>query len=269
MRKAAATLCLLAGMVASTACDHAHARGSADDKTVTINKTWPAAEIANIRIAEVDGSINVEAVPNTSEITLVAVAKGDLELKPEQDNQGLFETEVDGDTLRIGRREKKHKGFRVSFLWDRNETRIQYTLKVPATVTLDANTVNGRIVTRGIEGETEATSVNGTIDVEVSGENELAATTVNGRVKATFTKGFQGAKFRTVNGGVEAFLPQQASFTVDLAQVNGDFEAAFPLSIHSHPGRRRVSGEVNGGQHELKIVTVNGDVELAKLVLAK
>jgi hypothetical protein len=26
-----------------------------------------------------------------------------------------------------------------------------------------------------------------------------------------------------------------------------------------------VSGEVNGGQHELKIVTVNGDVELARL----
>jgi len=27
----------------------------------------------------------------------------------------------------------------------------------------------------------------------------------------------------------------------------GDVEAAFPLSIHSHPGSRRVSGEVNGG----------------------
>ena len=135
----------------------------------------------------------------------------------------------------------------------------------PQKVSLEANTVNGRIATRGIDGETAATSVNGTIDVEVSGNNELAATTVNGRVKARFTKSFQGAKFRTVNGGVEAFLPQQASFTVDLAQVNGDFEAAFPLSITSHPGRRRVSGEVNGGQHELKIVTVNGDVELARL----
>jgi Putative adhesin len=267
MRNAAATLCLLAGVLASAGCDHAHARSSsksAAKKTLTINKSWPAAGIQNIRVAEVDGSITVEAA-KTTEITLEAVAEGDLELKPGQENQGLFQTAVEGDTLRIGREHRENRKFRISFLWDDDDMRIRYTLKVPATVSLDMNTVNGRIATRGIEGATEATSVNGTIDVEVAGINDLEATTVNGRVKATFTKSFQGAKFRTVNGGVEAVLPQQASFTVDLAQVNGDFEASFPLSIHSHPGRRRVSGEVNGGQHELKITTVNGDVELARL----
>jgi DUF4097 and DUF4098 domain-containing protein YvlB len=109
--------------------------------------------------------------------------------------------------------------------------------------------------------------VNGAIDIETAGLNELRATTVNGAVKATFTRDFQGARFKTVNGGVEAFFPQNASFAVDLSQVNGDFEASFPLSIHSNPGSRRVSGEVNGGRHDLKIVTVNGDVELAKLKL--
>lgn len=265
MRKAAAaTLCLLAAGLLASACDHERIH-AADEKSVTITRTWPAADIANIRIAEVDGSIEVDAVA-TNEISLVAIVKGKLDedIDVAKENQGLFETGVDGDTLRIGRREKKNRKFRF-FLWDNDRVRIQYKLKVPPQISLDANTVNGRIVTRGIDGETEAVSVNGTIDVEVSGQNELAATTVNGRVKATFTKDFQGAKFRTVNGGVEAVLPKTASFTVDLAQVNGDFEAAFPLSIHSHPGRRRVSGEVNGGQHELKIVTVNGDVELARL----
>jgi len=44
--------------------------------------------------------------------------------------------------------------------------------------------------------------------------------------------------------------------------MNGDFEAAFPLNIHSHPGSRRVSGEVNGGRHDLRIVTVNGDINI-------
>jgi hypothetical protein len=47
--------------------------------------------------------------------------------------------------------------------------------------------------------------------------------------------------------------------------VNGDFEASFPLSIHSNPGSRRVSGEVNGGKYELQITTVNGDVEVQHL----
>ena len=57
---------------------------------------------------------------------------------------------------------------------------------------------------------------------------------------------------KTVNGGVTAALPPSASFTGDFSQVNGDFEAAFPLNIHSHPGSRRVSGEVNGGRYELQ-----------------
>jgi hypothetical protein len=70
-----------------------------------------------------------------------------------------------------------------------------------------------------------------------------------------------------VNGGVEALLPGSASFTCDLSQVNGDFEASFPLSIHSHPGSRRVSGQVNGGQFELQITTVNGDVEVQHIPL--
>ena len=268
MRKTAATLCLLATGLLASACDVAHGHESESEgrgaRTATITRSWPAAGIATVRVVEVDGNIFVEAA-DTAEISLVAEAKGDLELKPDAENQGLFETTLEGDTLRIGRRERQDRRFRIGFLWGRNQKRITYRLKVPAQIALDVKTVNGRINTRGIDGETEATSVNGTIDVEVSGNHELDATTVNGRVKARFTKSFQGARFKTVNGGVEASLPKQASFTVDLSQVNGDFEAAFPLSIHSHPGRRRVSGEVNGGQHELKIVTVNGDVELAQL----
>lgn len=268
MRTAAATFCLLAAGLLATGCDHAeayHAARGRNGKALTINRSWPAAEIETVRVSEVDGTIHVEAA-DTNEITLVATVKGHLdELKPSEENQGLFQTVVEGGTLRIGRRERKSRRFRVGFFWDDDRLRISYKLRVPAKISLDANTVNGRIITRGIDGQTEATSVNGTIDVEVSGRNELAATTVNGRVKARFTDSFHGARFRTVNGGVEACLPDQASFTVDLAQVNGDFEAAFPLSIYSHPGRRRVSGEVNGGQHELKIVTVNGDVELAHL----
>lgn len=266
MRKSVATLLLLSAVVVTASCDDVHARGSrrrsGAEKSLTFNKSWPATDIERLCVVEVDGTITVEAA-DTNEISLVAVATGDLQLKPEKENQGLFETSIDGDTLRIGRQQAKKKKFH--FMWDEDDLRIEYALKVPRGMELDVNTVNGRITTRGIEGETEATSVNGTIDVEVSGENELAATTVNGRVKARFFKDFTGAKFRTVNGGVEATLPQSASFNVDLAQVNGDFEAAFPLSVHSNPGRRRVSGEVNGGQHALKIITVNGDVELTKL----
>ena len=231
-------------------------------RTITINRTWPAAGIHEIRLFEVSGTVKVEAAP-VQQITLEARVRGRVKPKENVENQGLFTTEIDGDTLRISREERKRR-FRF-FFFDRDDVHIDYVLKVPPSISLNVKTVNGRIATRGVEGETAVSTVNGSIDVEVAGTEELSASTVNGRVRAKFTRSFQGAQFKSVNGGVEAFLPNNASFTVDLSQVNGDFEASFPLSIHSQPGNRRVSGEVNGGQHRLKIVTINGDVELMRL----
>ena len=80
--------------------------------------------------------------------------------------------------------------------------------------------------------------------------------------EARFLNDFHGARLGTINGRVIAVLPSNASFLGDFTQVNGDFEAAFPLNIHSHPRSRRVSGEVNGGRYSLKITTVNGDIKI-------
>lgn len=270
-RKGLSLYLLSAAILASAAgCNrHGHERSlGRNDAKVTIERSWPAAGIDRVKVLEIDGSVKVSAV-DTTEITLVARARGDLEPKQGVENQGLFETTLAGGTLRIGRPETKRE-LKIPIIFGRHDVRIDYELRVPRTVSLALNTVNGRISTRGnSEGEHELVTVNGSIDAETAGTHELSATSVNGRVRARFLQSFQGAQFRTVNGGVEASLPKSASFNVDLSQLNGDFEAAFPLSIHSNPGSRRVSGEVNGGRFELKITTVNGDVELTRLVEAK
>ena len=264
MNRSNRILYLLAVAVVATSCGregrhHSHL----GEQSVTINREWPAAGINHLRVFEVAGNVKIEAAP-VDKITLVANASGELDIKKGAENDGLFETKITDGTLSIGRH-RERKGFEIPFLFDDDDdVEIDYTLKVPPTVSLDMNTVNGRIATKGVEGETRAVTVNGSIDLENAGTHEVAAVTVNGRVRAKFTRSFQGARFKTVNGGVEASLPQSASFNVNLSQVNGDFEAAFPLNIHSNPGSRRVSGDVNGGEHELKIVTVNGDIELSR-----
>jgi DUF4097 and DUF4098 domain-containing protein YvlB len=253
---------LVVAILLSAACGR-EMRHGLNSETITINRTWPAESIRELKVTEVDGSVKITA-SKTNEIRLVAEASGrDLEPKAGAENSGLFETRLEGSTLHIGHHEEKH--FNIPFMFGRRDLRINYTLEIPATVSVDATTVNGRIAMKGIDGTTEAVSVNGSIDIETAGTNELRASTVNGHVAAKFLTSFQGARFKTVNGGVDVKLPSNASFSVDLAQINGDFEAAFPLSIHSNPGSRRVSGDVNGGAHQLKIVTVNGDVELARL----
>lgn len=225
-----------------------------------IQRQWPASAIRTVEVDGVDGSLSVEAGA-ADQVTLVAhIRSFGVEPRPREDNEGFFDTDLSGDTLRIGqRRGRVHVGFPFLF---RRKMEVDYEMRVPQTVALDLKMINGRISSRGVNGATALTTVNGPIEVETGGSNELNARTVNGSVHAKFLTDFRGARLKTVNGGVEALLPSTASFTCDLSQVNGDFEASFPLSIHSHPGSRRVSGQVNGGQFELQITTVNGDVEV-------
>jgi hypothetical protein len=229
-----------------------------------IQRQWPASAIHTVEVDGVDGSLSVEAGA-ADQVTLVAnVRSVGVEPHQGQDNQGFFDTELSGDTLHIGQQKQRvHISFPFIF---RSKLAIDYELRVPPAVALDLKMINGRIASRGVNGATELRTVNGPIEVETGGSNELTARTVNGSVHAKFLNDFRGARLKTVNGGVEAFLPPTASFTCDLSQVNGDFVASFPLSIHSNPGSRRVSGQVNGGQFELQITTVNGDVEVQHIV---
>ena len=218
-----------------------------------VQKSWPAGTIRRVEVREVDGTINIHGGA-TDKVLLNARVRTYGKAKDEP-----FRSELEGDTLVIGRRGDHH--FRIGFFgW--NEPRIDYDVTLPSNVDVALTTVNGRITTRGVAGETRAVTVNGSLDLECNGTKEVTAKSVNGRILCRFTKDFQGATFKTVNGRVVAALPPSASFYGDFKQVNGEFEAAFPLDIQSHPGSRRVSGEVNGGKYELKITTVNGDIKV-------
>lgn len=246
------TLYLLAATLLTTAC------AVGERHTVTVRREWPAAAIERLEVHGVNGDLRVEATTG-DQVTLVADVKARGVAPSEGENRGYFKSVIEGDTLRIV---QKKKTMRRIFPFGGSRIEIDYALQVPQRLALDLTTVNGRIATRGTVGETNLKSVNGTIEAEVLASDSFDAQTVNGRIRATFVNEFRGARLKTVNGGVLAVLPATASFTCDLSQVNGDFEATFPLSIHSHPGRRRVSGEVNGGRYELKITTVNGNVRV-------
>ena len=227
-------------------------------KIVHISKQWPAAGVQRVEVNEVDGTINIEAT-DSSQITMDATVRTRVPGKANEENQGFFRSEIDGDTLTIGRKEQHRWGMHWGL---HDDYFVTYNLRVPSTVSLELQTVNGKIDTRGVDGETRATTVNGVVDIVTSGTSEVEARAVNGIIRAHFVRDFHGASFKTVNGRVIATLPPTASFTGDFTQVNGDVEAAFPLNIHSHPGSRRVSGEVNGGRYSLHIVTVNGDIKV-------
>jgi hypothetical protein len=228
-----------------------------EEHTARFEKKWPATAVNHLEVREVNGTISVDG-NSPGEISMVAVvhARG-VRPNPEKEFQGYFRADLNGDSLSFTTAHEHG----MHFAWGR-DIRVYYELHVPPTVALGLRTVNGRIVTHAIAGETSASTVNGEVDLESTGSNQVSARTVNGRVQCRFLQDFHGARLGTVNGRVTAILPSSASFIGDFTQINGDFEAGFPLNIHSHPGSRRVSGDINGGLYSLKITTVNGDIKV-------
>jgi len=223
----------LAAILLATSCGSQMER-----RMVRIERQWPAQSVRRIEVREVDGTITVDAGAS-DQITLSATVRSRNRAKPSADNQGFFLSQIEGDSLVIGRR---HEHTTIIFpFWNGSDTRVDYALHVPANVEVDLHTVTGRITTHGVAGETRATTVNGVVDIETPGTAEVEAKAVNGRIEARFVNEFHGASLKTVNGGVNLVLPGSASFAGDFSQVNGDVEAAFPLNIRSHPGSRRVS----------------------------
>ncbi|HEY6843355.1 MAG TPA: hypothetical protein VI391_04250, partial [Thermoanaerobaculia bacterium] len=188
----------------------------AEQRTAHFEQKWPASGIGELEVTEVNGTVTVQG-DSPDAITMVAnVRARGVRPDPKKPYDGYMSADLGGNTLSIRSRNSHQHGFFFGFGED---VRIDYDIHVPPQVALQLVTVNGRIVTHGISGETNAKTVNGAVDLEATGSNEVSAKTVNGRIEAKFLHDFHGAKLGTVNGRVTCALPAAASFFGDFTQV--------------------------------------------------
>lgn len=147
-----------------------------------------------------------------------------------------------------------------------NDVNVDFTIRVPARVLLDARTVNGDVSAEGLEGDVYATTVNGGVTISTTGVAE--ATTVNGSIRATLGRAdFKHAEFTTVNGGITLELPANLAAEVRAETVNGDIDTDFPLSVSGRFSSRRLVGTIGSGTtsgRTLYLKTVNGSLKLRK-----
>jgi hypothetical protein len=145
-----------------------------------------------------------------------------------------------------------------------NDTRVDFTVQVPAGVGLIARTVNGSISAEGMQSDAEGTTVNGSVNLSTTGS--ARATTVNGSINATMDRAVwpNGGKFTTVNGAVTVRLPASVNADVRLSTVSGGIQSDFPVQMSNDPGPKHAEGVLGAGGQRLDVTTVNGGISLLR-----
>jgi hypothetical protein len=145
-----------------------------------------------------------------------------------------------------------------------NDTKVDFTVRVPAGVRFRGHSVNGDVEARGLEGDVRAHTVNGSVQVSTSGFAE--ATTVNGSIRAEMGRvdWSGGLDFSTVNGSITVMLPGEVNAEVSASTVNGSIETDFPLTVSGRFSSKKMRGVIGSGGRDLHFQTVNGSIKLRR-----
>jgi Toastrack DUF4097 len=146
----------------------------------------------------------------------------------------------------------------------RNDTRVRFTVRVPAGVDFIGKSVNGDVEIGGITGNAVARTVNG--DIRVSAAGSVEANTVNGSIDASMgAANFDDdLGFHTVNGSITLELPDGINADISASTVNGGMETDFPLTVQGRWGPRHLRGTIGSGGHSIELETVNGRIALRR-----
>jgi len=219
-----------------------------------------------IEIKGVNGSVFAEFAPG-NEVVVTAEKQGrrydpdEVEIEVVEGPNGVTICAV--YPSRRGRRNECRPGSRGRMNVRNNDTRVTFTVRVPAGVRFVARTVNGDVEAIDLQSEVEAYTVNG--DIEVSTTEHAVATTVNGSIGASIGAGWNAAlEFETVNGSIVLDLPADIDADLEVSTVNGSIDTAFPITVTGRLSRRRLRGRIGDGGPLLSVRTVNGSIQLRR-----
>lgn len=147
---------------------------------------------------------------------------------------------------------------------NRNDTSVEFRVKLPAGVKILAQTVNGSVRVEGATDEVRAGTVNGGVEAMSAG-GPVSASTVNGDVDVRMTKlGTGDLRYSTVNGSITIEVPGDLDAELDMRTVNGRLHADFPITVVGRINPRHLRATIGKGGRRLALSTVNGSVYLKK-----
>lgn len=164
-----------------------------------------------------------------------------------------------------------------------NDTRVDFVIRLPAGVRLEARTIAGDVEARGLAADAEVTTVSGRVMVDGFAGDELQARTVSGDVELRNIRGRtvagetvsgsvsydgqvdrQGSyEFKSLSGRVLVTLPEGAGADLRASTFSGRIRFPdVPLSEVSMRRNSRASARIGDGGASLSLESFSGDVEV-------
>jgi hypothetical protein len=148
---------------------------------------------------------------------------------------------------------------------NRNDVQVEFVVKLPAGVKVDASTVNGGVEIDGATSEVVAHTVNGSVEARSTG-GPVSSRTTNGDItvrSASIDR--EHTEYSTTNGSITVELPASVNADIDMRTVNGHLSSDFPLTVEGSFSPRRMHATLGKGGATLRLSTVNGSIRLRKL----
>jgi len=149
---------------------------------------------------------------------------------------------------------------------DDNDVSVDFVVRVPSGVRVDASTTNGDLSVTGATSEVVAHTTNGDVRAESTG-GPVSAHTTNGNVTASMRDlgSARDLDFSTTNGSVIVEVPASLGAEVDMATTNGHVASDFSMTLSGRIDPRRLRATIGDGSRRLRLHSTNGNVELRKV----
>jgi hypothetical protein len=165
---------------------------------------------------------------------------------------------------------------------ERNDTEVNFTIRVPAGLLLKIGTVSGDLAAADLEGELELSSVSGDVRLDggrgprieletVSGDVELldvrarevSGNTVSGEVTFRGPVLDDGAyDFATTSGNISLGLPERPNATLSAATFSGRFSSDLATTQPTGRRRHRYSATWGSGSARLDVESLSGNIRI-------
>ncbi len=233
-------------------------------------KTFDISPDGKVVIGNVNGSVKVETW-DKNQVMLEAtktVRADDQEEADEYFGRLRIEIDHEKDYLEI-RTHYPHDGWGGFWSWlfhgGSRYGGVEYVLKVPKTITLDAGTTNGNVEVNDVIGGVRGSSTNGQVNMEGVG-GPVEGSTTNGNVNVTISSGveFESIRLSTTNGSIELNCPENINADVSAHTTNGSVSSEFPITVQGSFGGKSLDGRINNGGNRIDLHTTNGSIEINK-----